>query len=120
MYLVALCIGAVVAYRFMVGDDFKTDGAKSNTAEESEVETITPARKDRGPRPENVRLRDGAKQIEDRVEAIQHTREALERVKKEIAEAQDEKTRAALERKLELIEETIEKFSSGDIQAGAE
>ena len=68
-------------------------------------------RLERGPRPKNTRLREGAKQIEDYGEAVEIARKSLTRVEKELSEAQDEDSIERLKRKRELIEKSIERLS---------
>lgn len=66
--------------------------------------------KKRGPRPQNTRLRDNARQIETNQDALASAEDALARVEKELAGANDDAQRLVLERKKELIEHTIAKL----------
>ena len=68
--------------------------------------------KKRGPRPQNTRLRNNARQVETTQDAIASAKEALTRVEKELAGAKDDAQRLILERKKELIEHTISRLSS--------
>ena len=61
----------------------------------------------RGPRPEMTRLRDGAKQVEEKEQALSMAREALERVESELESLDDDSKRPALERRKQLIEKSI-------------
>ncbi len=105
-------IGAVLGYaRFSNNERQETVATKAVT-EVEETSATQLARKERGPRPENKHLRDGAEQIEERGEAIQLARDSLTRVDKEIAGARDDKAKIALERKKELIEQAMAKLSN--------
>ncbi len=112
--LMILFVGAAVAYHYSSDRDSKEAVTTRSVSDERVVETVQTPRKERGPRPENKRLRDGAEQIEERGEAIQLARDSLTRIEKEIAGARDDKTRVALERKMALIEKAIAKFSNDD------
>lgn len=66
----------------------------------------------RGPRPTETRLRDGARQIEDPAKALEMARESLKRVETELASASDDAERAKLERKRQLVSQTIERLTT--------
>ncbi|MFO8073156.1 MAG: hypothetical protein R6V85_14890 [Polyangia bacterium] len=63
-----------------------------------------------GPRPDS-RLPPGVGQIETPSQALAKAREALERIDEEMAAAENEEQRAALERKRELVEQAIQRLS---------
>ncbi len=105
--LMILFIGAAVAYHYSSDGDSKESVATQSVTSERAVEIVQTPKKERGPRPENKRLRDGAKQVEDRGAALETARASLRRIEREMAEAPDERTMSILERKRELIEQAI-------------
>lgn len=64
--------------------------------------------KRRGERPENTRLRKGNRQIEDGKAALDHARDAMSRVERELSAASSAEERAELEKKKALIQKSID------------
>ena len=103
LLVVAFGVGVAVYLRPSNEDE---KGAKSAR------EPNTVMLKERGPRPAESRLRDGAKQVDDPAEALAMARKSLVRMEEEIANAKDDVERARLERKRELIERAIARLAA--------
>ncbi len=69
--------------------------------------------KKRGPRPKSGILPEGVSQVEETGKAISMAQEALKRVEREMVSATDDKTKAQLERKKQIIEQSILRLSEG-------
>jgi hypothetical protein len=101
LILVALAVGLVLYFRNKGQDEAVAKPARTQTPE---------MLKERGPRPTDSRLRDGAKQVENPNQALVLARESLVRVEKELAEATNGEERARLQKKKDLVTEAIERF----------
>ena len=92
---------------------FWNSGSENQTLEDEErkeARISAEILKERGPRPETKRLRDGARQIETREDAFKEAENALKRVEAELASAAGPGSAERLSRKKKAIEDALERM----------
>ncbi len=109
--MVAIATVVLILGLFFIIAPTTQEEKKANPDEQTAPITSTvKAPNKEGSKPTQTRLRDGAKQIDNKQEALAIARESLDRIEKEIAGAKTEQEREAMERKKALIERTIGRF----------
>jgi len=86
---------------------------KKNTSKKRNINSLSLKEKKYGARPDIKRLRGRVRRAETREDVIDQAHAALLRVQQEIDEAENEQERKKLERKKELIQNTIDNLSIG-------
>ena len=111
LIVVVLLVGGAVGLILLNRDEGyrgDTEGNGEPVVDEARRKEVI---KKRGPRPKSGILPEGVSQVEDTGKAISMAQEALKRVEHEMASATDDKTKAQLERKKQIIEQSILRLS---------
>jgi len=108
---VAAIAGVAGIFVFTWNGGSDEEASTSAAFEPGEPDIPADVLKQRGPRPTDTRLRDGARQVEDPQKALEMIDESLKRIDTELSAAAPE-DRAALEHKKHLIEQMKERLDA--------
>jgi len=111
LILAILLVGGVVSIILLNSDEGSGDDNEGNGESVVDEARHKEVINKRGPRPKSGILPEGVSQVEETGKAISMAQEALKRVEREMASATDDKTKVQLERKKQIIEQSILRLS---------